>query len=177
MDASLPGAPRGGGSSFRSPSRSHFLHHFQVVFGPHFDALGFEQLALCLEPGDAPAQFLADGKQGGPQLFGGPSRIVWPGKSTPFWSVSVFSPVRGSKRDNRSISSPKNSTRNASSRPAGHNSTGVAAHAELARGQIQCRCAYIEDPRAAAGNGRASFLRRRGRGSPSPRNLPCLPMP
>ena len=38
-------------------------------------------------------------------------------------SVSIFSPVSGSNRVMRSISSPKNSTRNASSRPAGHNST------------------------------------------------------
>ena len=59
------------GVVFDTRAEAHFLHHFQVVLGAHFDALGFEQLALRLEPGDAPAQFLADGQQGGPQIFGG----------------------------------------------------------------------------------------------------------
>ena len=45
-------------------TEAHLLHHFQIVFRPHLDALGFEQLAVFLEMHDAFAQFFADGQRG-----------------------------------------------------------------------------------------------------------------
>ncbi len=59
-------------------AEAHLLHHLQIVFRAHLDALGLEQLAFLLEPRDAIAQFLADGEDGafkflgrGDELFSG----------------------------------------------------------------------------------------------------------
>jgi hypothetical protein len=45
------------------------------------DALGFEQLAVALKPGDALAQFLADGQDGALHLVAGGDELLSPGKS------------------------------------------------------------------------------------------------
>ncbi len=49
---------------FDAGAKTHFLHHFQIVFRAHLDALGLEQFPARLEPRDALAQFLANGQQG-----------------------------------------------------------------------------------------------------------------
>ncbi len=54
---------------FNAGAEAHLLHHFEIVFRAHLDALGFEQLAVFLEPRDAFAQFLADGEDGALHLF------------------------------------------------------------------------------------------------------------
>ena len=66
------------GVIFDAGAETHFLHHFQIVFGAHLDALGFEQFAVFLKPRDALAQFFADGQDGRlhlicwrDELFGG----------------------------------------------------------------------------------------------------------
>src|SRR5207249_3958943 len=52
-------------------AETHFLHHLKVIFSAHFEALGFEQLAVLLKPTDALAQFLANRQQRRAQLLGG----------------------------------------------------------------------------------------------------------
>ena len=49
---------------FDAGAETHFLHHFQIVFRPHLNALRLQQPAVPLEPPDALAQFLADGEDG-----------------------------------------------------------------------------------------------------------------
>jgi len=75
--------------------KAHFLHHFEVIFGAHFDALGLQQLALFLEPGDALTSFLANREQGGAQFFGWCDEL-FAGEIVTASSASIFSPVNGS---------------------------------------------------------------------------------
>ncbi len=56
---------------FDAGAKAHFLHHFQVVFRAHLDALGFEQFAVLLKLRDAVAEFLADGEDGALHLVAG----------------------------------------------------------------------------------------------------------
>ena len=68
------GARTGGASAevtgiiFNPGAEAHFFHHFEVEFGAHFEALGFEQFALRLEFGEASVEFGADGAQRAAQL-------------------------------------------------------------------------------------------------------------
>ena len=71
------------GVVFDALAEAHFLHHFDVVFGAHFDALGFEEFAFFFKPGDAFVEFGADGDDGaaefvggGDELFGGVEGVV-----------------------------------------------------------------------------------------------------
>ena len=48
----------------------HFLHHLEVVFGAHLEALGFEQFPLLFELGDPFAQLRTYRQQRRPELFG-----------------------------------------------------------------------------------------------------------
>ena len=48
----------------------HLLEHFEVVLGAQLDALGFEQLALALEPRDALVELAADRAEREAQLVG-----------------------------------------------------------------------------------------------------------
>ena len=71
------------GVVFDALAEAHFLHHFDVVFGAHFDALGFEEFALFLKPSDAFVEFSTDGNDGaaefvgrGDELFGGVEGVV-----------------------------------------------------------------------------------------------------
>ena len=50
-------------------AKAHFPHHFQVVFGPLFDPLGFEELAFPLELLDPPGHLAADGRAGRAHAF------------------------------------------------------------------------------------------------------------
>jgi hypothetical protein len=76
---SRAGRPAGqmSGIIFDAGAEAHFEHHFEVIFGARFNALGFEEFAAGFEPGDAFGQFLADGEgcpfdfvHGGDELFG-----------------------------------------------------------------------------------------------------------
>jgi hypothetical protein len=41
-------------------AEAHFLHHFEVVIGAHFQALGFDEFALFLKGSHLLVAFLAD---------------------------------------------------------------------------------------------------------------------
>ena len=57
------------GIIFYAGAKAHFLHHLQIVFRAHFKALGLQQLAMLLKPGDPLAQFLANRQQRWPQFL------------------------------------------------------------------------------------------------------------
>ena len=56
---------------FDALAEAHFRHHFQVVFRPHADALGFEEFSFLFELGDLLFEFLADRARGRFHFFAG----------------------------------------------------------------------------------------------------------
>ncbi len=52
------------GIVFDAGAVADFLEHFHVIHGAHFDALGFQQFAVGLEPADAFLHFGDDGRDG-----------------------------------------------------------------------------------------------------------------
>ena len=53
------------GVVFDAATEANFSEHFKVVFGSHFDALGFDEAVLFFEVGDLFDLFLVDGFKGG----------------------------------------------------------------------------------------------------------------
>ena len=134
---------------FDAGAEAHFLHHFQIEFRAHLDALRFEQFAVRLEPRDAVAQFLADGQDARASFCLRRDELFRREKSSTASSDSILFPVNGSKRVMRSISSPKNSMRKPSSRPAGQTSTVSPRTRKLSALERDVVARRIADPRAA----------------------------
>ena len=56
-------------------AEADFLEHFHVIHGAHFDALGFQQFAVGLEPADAILHFGDDRTDGAPDFFLGHDEV------------------------------------------------------------------------------------------------------
>src|SRR3954467_2992508 len=61
---------------FDAGTKTHFFHHFEVVFRAHLYALSFKQFSVLLEPGNAVAQFLTDSEERRAELVGWSNELL-----------------------------------------------------------------------------------------------------
>ena len=61
---------------FDAVAESHLLHHFEIKFGSHADALGLDEFALAFELGNPFFQFPSDSGHGGPKFVMGRNKLL-----------------------------------------------------------------------------------------------------
>ena len=128
---------------FDARANAHFQHHFQVIFRPHLETLGFQQFAAPLEPGDAFGQFLANGQRrafdfvhGRDELFARINRNA----------RQRFDSMAGQGIEPRDALNPVAEELDAQRvfGPGGAKLDGIAAHAKLAAGELEVVPAVLQ---------------------------------
>src|SRR5208282_6809159 len=112
-------------------ANAHFLHHFEVVFGPLLDALSFEQFAALFEPRDAFAELLADGEDGAFHLVAGGDELFSRENRDRLGQFNFVSGQRLETRETLDLLAEKFHTQRVFA-PGGTDFHRVAAHAEIA---------------------------------------------
>ena len=141
---------------FDAGAEAHFLHHFQVVFGAHLDALGFEQLAVLLEPGDALAQFLADGQNGAFHLVAGRDELFGRENGDGVERFDLVSRQRLEAGEALDFVAEKLDAQPVLA-PGGTQFHRVAAHAELAAREFDVVAVVLQIHQPRAGTVRATM--------------------